>query len=312
MSRGRKPSASGATPSRRPTISESARRCRCASNGPFPPMRVRLGHAARAGRRGGPGSARRKAVLAGGFLQRPRSRQPLGRGIAGLHRGRAHRRWRARGRFRSAAGHRALGLPGGVAAGPDSRHLDGGRPRHAGGRGVPRSAALPEAQAAEICRIVLMQVLPACVTGDADAFGAGITRMQDLVGDHFAPHRAGAMPARRWPGCWKRLRAGASRATGRAHGARRASCWRAPRRRRIISSPPSTGAAPCGSSSRAVATRVQRSPGGSAPDAGPLRLTGAPVEDFLEGNALRKAEARQKGEVEWPARSCICSRRSGT
>jgi beta-RFAP synthase len=49
----------------------------------------------------------------------------------------------------------------------------------------------PEAHAAEICRIVLMQVLPACATGDIAAFGAGITRMQDLVGDHFAPHQGG-------------------------------------------------------------------------------------------------------------------------
>ncbi len=42
-----------------------------------------------------------------------------------------------------------------------------------------------------------MQVLPACVTGDVAAFGAGITRMQDLVGDHFAPHQGGryASPA---------------------------------------------------------------------------------------------------------------------
>ena len=61
-------------------------------------------------------------------------------------------------------------------------------------RELPR---FPEAQAAEICRIVLMQVLPACVTGDIAAFGAGITRMQGLVGDHFAPHQGGryASPA---------------------------------------------------------------------------------------------------------------------
>ncbi|GJD35926.1 beta-ribofuranosylaminobenzene 5'-phosphate synthase family protein [Methylobacterium aerolatum] len=61
-------------------------------------------------------------------------------------------------------------------------------------RELPR---FPEAQAAEICRIVLMQVLPACATGDLTAFGAGITRMQDLVGDHFAPHQGGryASPA---------------------------------------------------------------------------------------------------------------------
>jgi beta-ribofuranosylaminobenzene 5'-phosphate synthase len=61
-------------------------------------------------------------------------------------------------------------------------------------RDLPR---FPEAQAAEICRLVLMQVLPACATGDIAAFGAGITRMQDLVGDHFAPHQGGryASPA---------------------------------------------------------------------------------------------------------------------
>lgn len=55
----------------------------------------------------------------------------------------------------------------------------------------------PEAQAAEICRIVLMQAMPACVVADADGFGAGITRIQRLIGDHFAPHQGGrfASPA---------------------------------------------------------------------------------------------------------------------
>ncbi len=61
-------------------------------------------------------------------------------------------------------------------------------------RDLPR---FPEAQAAEICRIVLMQVLPAAVTAEAQAFGAGITTIQRLVGDHFAPHQGGrfASPA---------------------------------------------------------------------------------------------------------------------
>ncbi|WP_430913571.1 beta-ribofuranosylaminobenzene 5'-phosphate synthase family protein [Methylobacterium sp. sgz302541] len=55
----------------------------------------------------------------------------------------------------------------------------------------------PEAEAAEICRIVLMQAMPSCVVGDAWSFGEGITRIQRLIGDHFAPHQGGrfASPA---------------------------------------------------------------------------------------------------------------------
>ncbi|MHB2206768.1 beta-ribofuranosylaminobenzene 5'-phosphate synthase family protein [Methylobacterium sp. CM6257] len=55
-------------------------------------------------------------------------------------------------------------------------------------RDLPR---FPESQAAEICRIVLMQVLPAVALADPQGFGAGITRIQDLIGDHFAPHQGG-------------------------------------------------------------------------------------------------------------------------
>jgi predicted sugar kinase len=55
-------------------------------------------------------------------------------------------------------------------------------------RDLPR---FPEAQAAEICRIVLMQVLPAAALGEPQGFGSGITRIQDLIGDHFAPHQGG-------------------------------------------------------------------------------------------------------------------------
>ncbi len=61
-------------------------------------------------------------------------------------------------------------------------------------RDLPR---FPEGQAAAICRIVLMQVMPAAVTAEPEAFGAGITAIQRLVGDHFAPHQGGryASPA---------------------------------------------------------------------------------------------------------------------
>jgi beta-ribofuranosylaminobenzene 5'-phosphate synthase len=55
-------------------------------------------------------------------------------------------------------------------------------------RDLPR---FPETQAAEICRIVLMQVLPAAALAEPAGFGAGITRIQDLIGDHFAPHQGG-------------------------------------------------------------------------------------------------------------------------
>ncbi|KQT47775.1 beta-ribofuranosylaminobenzene 5'-phosphate synthase [Methylobacterium sp. Leaf456] len=52
-------------------------------------------------------------------------------------------------------------------------------------------------QAAEICRIVLMQILPAAATAEPTGFGAGITEIQKRIGDHFAPHQGGryASPA---------------------------------------------------------------------------------------------------------------------
>ena len=61
-------------------------------------------------------------------------------------------------------------------------------------RDLPR---FPEAQAAEICRIVLMQVLPSVATAEPEGFGASITTIQRLIGDHFAPHQGGryASPA---------------------------------------------------------------------------------------------------------------------
>lgn len=55
-------------------------------------------------------------------------------------------------------------------------------------RDLPR---FPEAQASEICRIALMQVLPAVALAEPQGFGAGITRIQTLIGDHFAPHQGG-------------------------------------------------------------------------------------------------------------------------
>ena len=49
----------------------------------------------------------------------------------------------------------------------------------------------PEADAAELCRLVLMRVLPGLVEADLDAFGPAIGRIQARVGDHFAGVQGG-------------------------------------------------------------------------------------------------------------------------
>lgn len=65
--------------------------------------------------------------------------------------------------------------------------LSGDRERDA----FTRLGQMSGADAAELCRIVLMQVLPALAEYDCATFGAGITRIQQIVGAHFAPAQAG-------------------------------------------------------------------------------------------------------------------------
>jgi beta-ribofuranosylaminobenzene 5'-phosphate synthase len=43
----------------------------------------------------------------------------------------------------------------------------------------------------EICRLTLMQILPGAAEHDLAAFGDGVTRVQELVGDHFSPAQGG-------------------------------------------------------------------------------------------------------------------------
>lgn len=50
---------------------------------------------------------------------------------------------------------------------------------------------LTEAASGELCRRVVMQALPALAERDFAPFGAAITRMQEIVGDHFAPAQGG-------------------------------------------------------------------------------------------------------------------------
>lgn len=50
---------------------------------------------------------------------------------------------------------------------------------------------LPRAAAAEICHEVLMRVLPGAAGGEFIPFAEGLTRMQQVLGEHFAPAQQG-------------------------------------------------------------------------------------------------------------------------
>jgi len=52
--------------------------------------------------------------------------------------------------------------------------------------------AFGDAAAAQLCRLVLMQALPSLVECDLAGFGAAITAMQHILGDHFAPMQGGS------------------------------------------------------------------------------------------------------------------------
>ena len=47
------------------------------------------------------------------------------------------------------------------------------------------------AESDELCRLVLMQALPALAERDLAAFGAAVARIQEIVGDYFAPKQGG-------------------------------------------------------------------------------------------------------------------------
>lgn len=70
-------------------------------------------------------------------------------------------------------------------------------PRAAGVHGEAETKAfaklppLPEAAAAHICRLVLMQLVPGLKETDITAFGAAVTEIQAIVGGHFAAAQGG-------------------------------------------------------------------------------------------------------------------------
>ena len=65
--------------------------------------------------------------------------------------------------------------------------LSGSRERAAFHALSPMSVAI----AGAICRLVLMQALPALAEADLAGFGAAVTAIQQHVGDHFAPSQGG-------------------------------------------------------------------------------------------------------------------------
>jgi len=51
---------------------------------------------------------------------------------------------------------------------------------------------MPEERAAHLCRLALMRLLPGILEADLDAFGSGLTEVQEIVGSHFAKAQGGS------------------------------------------------------------------------------------------------------------------------
>lgn len=69
------------------------------------------------------------------------------------------------------------------------RGLSGADERHA----IATLSPLPQALAADICHQVLMRVLPGAACAEFAPFAAGINRIQQVLGEHFAPAQGGGV-----------------------------------------------------------------------------------------------------------------------
>jgi beta-RFAP synthase len=58
-------------------------------------------------------------------------------------------------------------------------------------QGIARLPTFPQQQAAHLCHLVLMQILPGLVEGDFLPFARGLTEVQRIVGEYFAPAQGG-------------------------------------------------------------------------------------------------------------------------
>lgn len=70
---------------------------------------------------------------------------------------------------------------------PARRGLSGAEERAA----LARLQPLSQAQSAELCHQALMQVLPGAANNDFSAFATGVSQIQTLLGEHFAPAQDG-------------------------------------------------------------------------------------------------------------------------
>ncbi len=68
------------------------------------------------------------------------------------------------------------------------RGLSGSQEKQA----IAALAPFPEALSADICHQVLMRVLPGAASVEFGPFAAGVNRVQQLLGDHFAPAQGGS------------------------------------------------------------------------------------------------------------------------
>jgi beta-ribofuranosylaminobenzene 5'-phosphate synthase len=71
---------------------------------------------------------------------------------------------------------------------PQRRGLSGEAERAA----LARLSPLPRAAAADLCHQVLMRVLPGAAAGEFETFAAGVNRLQERLGEHFAPAQDGS------------------------------------------------------------------------------------------------------------------------
>ncbi len=68
-------------------------------------------------------------------------------------------------------------------------------------------APMPEQTAGELCRLALMQALPAAAEGDLATFGTAISRIQQHIGAYFAPAQGGDFASPRVAAALERLAA---------------------------------------------------------------------------------------------------------
>lgn len=66
--------------------------------------------------------------------------------------------------------------------------------------------AFPPEEAAHLCRVALMQLLPAVQENDIEAFGEAVTTLQDRVGDHFSQVQGGRYTSKAVATCLEELR----------------------------------------------------------------------------------------------------------